>query len=1731
MNFLSLIRLFSITAVVFILFCHNVNATPDRVKEAASKFMKLKFDENNRKNSAPISSDTELSLIYSSNDTCRNRLYGYNSNTGGYVFAVELEDTIIVTAYSLSGRYESGTANIQMSGLIKAYESSEILKTSMPLRNIRKGSLSPLLETEYINWNQTGFYNKACPVDPSTGQNAVTGCVATAMAQILRYHKYPAQGRGSHTYQHPYYGTISADFGATEYDWNNMPGVLTADNEDVAKVLFHAGVSVDMNYGLSESSANVANVPLALSEYFGYKDARYFNSDYFAWGTNDYHLALIEELENDRPVFYELRGDPGHAVVIDGYDGDYFHINFGWGGSENGYFLLSGTQFASVYQFGFRGNSVMSISPLRIATNVQDSLTLVAFYNATNGQAWKVNTNWLTGKLSSWHGVDVLNGRVRHLILTDNNLTGTIPPEIGKLTGLTYLNLAINNLTGEIPEQIGLLTNLMDLTLSLNKLTGTIPESIGNLHNLRMLSLAINKLTGNIPETLGNIPSLSILNLTQNQLNGSIPASICNLQSLSSLELSENQLSGPLPAYLGNLTNLSFLNIEKNNFSGNLPATISGLTKLTGFMINDNKFEGYVPAGIGNMTLLKSLKLDNNLLTSIPDEIGLLVSLERFTADNNKLSGNLPDGIGNLTNLKYLSLNNNQIKGIPQSIGNLKKLEYLSLSLNQINAIPIELGGLASVQEIYFSGNKLSSLPFEISQLPKTVTLVLDHNYLEELTPGISLMKKLIFLDVAANRLNKPLPPLSHINFYNLNLSNNNLSFEDIAASGFLSFDPSSFLYFKQRNLRLTDTIFTFVKGDSLIVDIREISEANHLKNSYKWIRNGSEISDSAVLRLFNPGTADQGYYYCIIENELWPGLTIKSDSLYVRMVNSDNLSNDTISSKRGTTLTVADKKITLVKPANVRGILTWQASKDTVNWINLTSGISDPVMNNITKITADSIIIQPVTPALYRFMLKEGECKPLYSDTIKVMLSKSTALLDTILNVSSSPAEIKLPEIVLTIPTGISGSDFRLTIDRIETPPAAPDSVITGNVYDVKLSCGTSFSIPIKIKLKIASDSLRANTINRFRAAFFDEEKYLWTLYDKSSVSLDDSTLVFETDHLTKLAYWERSLVDGDYTDKFVKDGVTVYYKKKLLDLMGLYDKNQTTQNWHVPTGDPEFGTPLQVQDMAHFTGEVMAKFRTLGLQVPDEISIYADNIDDYGVVGLLGMTNGYLTLSIYIDDPVLLRSVVAHEYMHFTQDYYISAHPGNIFWMEANGHLADRIVWDSTIVPVCESDHYLLDNRGSSNSIFQFLSKSWDYWDASILTQNLAGNVDFCYQAGTFIHFMRSYKPGIKLKPDVLLKETSLLGSWKDYLDSYIKNNLGSTINDQYADYIKFIFSGKEPDFTVLNTNSEDSGDPLKFILQASSDFSRKHLIKLPEDQASIPIQNEDLSVDMEPLSAQMEHFYNMSQNRSLCIRYVRKHTDTASVKVYLCRFNNSSKTMEMTDISRTDSSHFFVLAASDENLKEKSNQAFLLFINKNGNDKITAEYQLEITPVTDFSYLYTFWFGNDAGTESYDHKYNDGTDRRIYFWVSDNASRSKVYTDSSFIITEQRANGVMELYYNFRNGNMSITENKAGTYGYYDVNTNTTETISYTGSTTVELKNIFFAPLSESLVNQGAGIYDFHSKNSLDTKNLIISISDTYTATCTSCPGSPVTESYTYTSTDWNTDPGIRLNIQVK
>ena len=181
-----------------------------------------------------------------------------------------------------------------------------------------------------------------------------------------------------------------------------------------------------------------------------------------------------------------------------------------------------------------------------------DRAALVALYHSTEGASWTTSTNWLSGRpLDEWHGVTTnSDGRVTELLLWGNQLTGSIPAELGDLTNLETLWLEENRLTGSIPAELGDLTNLETLVLWENQLTGSIPAELGDLTNLDWLVLANNRLTGSIPAELGDLTNLVELYLSGNRLTGPIPAELGDLTNLETLWLSGNRLTGCVPVGL-----------------------------------------------------------------------------------------------------------------------------------------------------------------------------------------------------------------------------------------------------------------------------------------------------------------------------------------------------------------------------------------------------------------------------------------------------------------------------------------------------------------------------------------------------------------------------------------------------------------------------------------------------------------------------------------------------------------------------------------------------------------------------------------------------------------------------------------------------------------------------------------------------------------------------------------------------------------------------------------------------------------------------------------------------------------------------------------------------------------------------------------------------------------------------------------------------------------------------
>lgn len=238
-------------------------------------------------------------------------------------------------------------------------------------------AVEPLLKTK---WGQGQHFNEWCPYDSAALQHVVTGCVATAAAQVMRYWKHPEVGRGSHAFDHPRYGHLEAHFDTAHYRWNKMPvtftNITSASRVDaVSQLIYHVGVAVEMDYGVFGSGAysnplgNVrrASSETALKEYFRYNPGLF--SGYKEGYTDAQWRAMIDaDLDAARPVIYDGYGPSGgHSFVLDGRDTmGLYHFNWGWEGTANGYFTLDSLAPESDMSFSQLNSAIFRIYPITV---------------------------------------------------------------------------------------------------------------------------------------------------------------------------------------------------------------------------------------------------------------------------------------------------------------------------------------------------------------------------------------------------------------------------------------------------------------------------------------------------------------------------------------------------------------------------------------------------------------------------------------------------------------------------------------------------------------------------------------------------------------------------------------------------------------------------------------------------------------------------------------------------------------------------------------------------------------------------------------------------------------------------------------------------------------------------------------------------------------------------------------------------------------------------------------------------------------------------------------------------------------------------------------------------------------------------------------------------------------------------------------------------------------------
>ncbi|MDD2635129.1 MAG: C10 family peptidase [Bacteroidales bacterium] len=1693
-----------------------------------------------------------LEKVYQSNDTAINSLFCFNNDGGGFVLVSENKAEFIVVGYSLTTSINVNNSPDAFNSLISFYEKTEkISLDNNKLKTNLRSSVTPLLDAEGISLNQ--FYHQNVGDCPS-------GCVVTALAQIMAYHKYPENGTGSHCYNHPTYGEQCVDFETTNYNWINP----TANDYELLS--YHVGVAMDMNYcgynqyGVSGSIPGISNYTNVLSTYFNYYLHNGLSENYY----------LKSELDNNRPIYCELLGDIGHSVVIDGYDeDDYFHLNFGWGGNHNGYFILNSNTTFNVdsYTFGTNISSCKFISPTPFPVNPNDSLALLAFHDSMNQ-----TTGWdITQPVIYWDGVVVMNGRVISLNIS-NSLQGQIPDEISNLSALQYLNirgfisgvlpnsivnlyelkrLEINYLNGSdipsIPVDIGNLVNLEHLSM---KAVGSLPQSIGNLTKLKTLNLSSGEMSGTIPVGLYDLLFLEEINLSDNQFSDIIPDAIGQLTNLKKLNLSKNQFSGQLPTEIGNLISLKDFYVYENQFNGIIPESVGNWTNLENFSINDNAFEGMLPNSICQHTHFNVLNISNNQFSALSDSIGNLINLQQIIASNN-LIDTIPEGISNLNELFRLDLSFNELNTV-LGMGEMPALWDLNLSNNHINSLSESFTDLSRVSDLYLGNNELEELPSSFANLSTLKNLAINSNKLKTIPLCFSMFNNLETLYLLDNQLSGPLPPLKYLeNLRDLNIKNNKLTFNDIAHSlmpdDTIYTDSYEFSYHQQDTIELSDSLFLFAKGDTLSIDVRQISNLCHENNTYKWYKNDAFFIDGPALIINGFDEEYEGEYSCRIKNTRYSKLLELQTETILLANENDSIYVDgyytTTAENMGNVFT--DHQISLLTP-DLRGNIKWQASLDSINWYNISDTMSnEQIRENISFITDREVVVEPKDTLIFRYIVEEGTCNPLISDSVRVF-PYGDLLLDTLISVQNEPITVAVDSIEIVITAGFTYNNFRLTIEKVLNPPVAPDSVSLASVYDVNISAGNLFDVPLLIRLKNFNlDDYNQFNIDNYKPVYYDDKNQNWVEYTNGGLTLaDDGAVEFYTNHFTKLSWYE--IAHGSYTHIHTRNRVNVIYKWDVGSEDNFYQAYQYAvlsnppEPWHNSNSNPDDGgTPYMIQDIGEYMDQIIDKFETLGLEVPSlRFNVYV-GIRNKGAGGEIGAP-GYLagrgyfyidpTYNTSLDD---LRRTLAHEYMHYTQDYYMTVLLDNYFWMEANAPLADRMVWNESELPIPEPEVHFNDAMSSSKdskSIFDLIANSWDALTSSIpVFEKFKVNSAEANVSSSFLHYMRTYREGDKLKPETLLINTSYFGSWLNYLDGFIQSELNSTIGDEFEGFVKYILSGVNPNFTLLNKNEGE--DPCKYF--RNTDFVTSKIFKFLEGETII---EDTIREEVPYIASKMVQLYNGNHER-LMVQYKRISEQNENMKVYLCNYDSENKNMLFEDITDIDSSTFII----DEpgiNKMDKKHVAFLLFINKSTTESINFDYAVKMHHIPDYLFFDSFAFLKGYGmTDALIHRISDGTNTvldkiplipQVYRVYADEYYSTMYYNQEiteELIITNAYSDWMDQtVTYNYITGQMTIYERE--NWGGLDP----TSPIDNREMTMV-LQNVWLNPYTHS---GNDASYFYKTNTTEETQNVIVSIEYTreYATWNESLepPAHNPTITYTYIETEYPEEPNEFTHIKL-
>lgn len=315
------------------LCAYPATVSVDDARAIAAEFMRAR--------SGALSGELEVAPVYKAGTESKPLYYVFNAvGDAGFVIISAEDATAPVLGYSFESAYpvasQPDALKWVMAGIEREIKAAPTLQSSNSLDQIKRMARAAAHHANGQKQLATPAWSQEAPFNSMIPGQPLVGCVGTAMATIMKYHNWPEQGTGSFD---------GVDFGVA-YDWDSMradnyrSGYTSAEAEAVATIMYHASKSIDTQYAMSGSSAYEVRVPGALSAYFGYDPGVSYKKRAEVATQADWDNIVINEINEGRPVLYCGQDvTAGHAFVCDGYQGEYLHFNWGWGGAANGYFL------------------------------------------------------------------------------------------------------------------------------------------------------------------------------------------------------------------------------------------------------------------------------------------------------------------------------------------------------------------------------------------------------------------------------------------------------------------------------------------------------------------------------------------------------------------------------------------------------------------------------------------------------------------------------------------------------------------------------------------------------------------------------------------------------------------------------------------------------------------------------------------------------------------------------------------------------------------------------------------------------------------------------------------------------------------------------------------------------------------------------------------------------------------------------------------------------------------------------------------------------------------------------------------------------------------------------------------------------------------------------------------------------------------------------------------------